>query len=298
MKVYFPAYYKGFKCIADKCRHSCCIGWEIGVDADTMDKYLGMDGELGEDIRSHLNSEESVISMQEDGRCPFLDNCGLCRIISAIGEENTSRICQEHPRFYHRALDRIEGGIGASCEEACRIVLSSDCFDEFVEVTSSAEPSFETDFDGISHRNYIFSFLRDAKIPLADIIKTIRERYDIPSLGEISWDEAFDSLEYLDESKAGSFSVGGRDPREESQKLITRFLAYLVYRHVSVSENYDDLRARIGFCLLLAAVFENSLSKIDYNFDIAVEIARTISGEIEYSEDNTSSLIMEMWSII
>ena len=24
-----PSYYKTFQCIADKCEHSCCIGWEI-----------------------------------------------------------------------------------------------------------------------------------------------------------------------------------------------------------------------------------------------------------------------------
>ena len=29
MTVTVPSYYKDFKCIADKCRHSCCIGWEI-----------------------------------------------------------------------------------------------------------------------------------------------------------------------------------------------------------------------------------------------------------------------------
>ena len=32
-----PNYYDKFKCIADRCKHSCCIGWEIDIDDDTME---------------------------------------------------------------------------------------------------------------------------------------------------------------------------------------------------------------------------------------------------------------------
>ena len=34
MKRYAPAYYPRFACLADRCRHSCCIGWEIEVDEE------------------------------------------------------------------------------------------------------------------------------------------------------------------------------------------------------------------------------------------------------------------------
>ena len=39
MKLYAPKYYKNFKCIADKCDHSCCIGWEIDIDSAAYAKY-------------------------------------------------------------------------------------------------------------------------------------------------------------------------------------------------------------------------------------------------------------------
>ena len=296
MKVYFPAYYKNFKCIADKCRHSCCIGWEIGIDDETLVKYRNMQGPLGEDIRSNLNEEDSVIIMKEN-RCPFLDDCGLCRIITAAGEDNISIICREHPRFYHRILDRIEGGIGASCEEACRIILTSEDFLSFVEVEASPEPSYFTDFDSISHRSEILSLL-DNNASYCGAVEAIAQRYNIPDLKKIDWREALDSHEYLDESRVGKFSADGRDYREISQKYLTRFLSYLVFRHVSIAENYDDLRARVAFCLLLSHLFEDSLSRTEATLDDAVEAARVISEEIEYSEDNTASLIMEMWGIV
>ena len=34
-----PDYYNKFKCIANRCRHSCCIGWEIDIDDSTLQKY-------------------------------------------------------------------------------------------------------------------------------------------------------------------------------------------------------------------------------------------------------------------
>ena len=43
-----PSYYKTFQCIADKCEHSCCIGWEIDIVEDSYDYYMGIEGAFGE----------------------------------------------------------------------------------------------------------------------------------------------------------------------------------------------------------------------------------------------------------
>ena len=39
MKLFAPSYYKDFACIADRCQHSCCVGWEIDIDPDTLAHY-------------------------------------------------------------------------------------------------------------------------------------------------------------------------------------------------------------------------------------------------------------------
>ena len=31
--------YDKFKCIADKCRFTCCEGWDISIDTDTYNKW-------------------------------------------------------------------------------------------------------------------------------------------------------------------------------------------------------------------------------------------------------------------
>ena len=57
MIMLVPNYYKDFLCIADKCRHSCCIGWEIDIDEETLEFYeLFYHCELAEQQYSDLTA--------------------------------------------------------------------------------------------------------------------------------------------------------------------------------------------------------------------------------------------------
>lgn len=292
MKIFLPLYYKEFKCIAERCRHSCCVGWEIGVDKATLEKYEILPDR--EDILCHIKNGE--ITLCENGSCPFLRGDGLCRIIVEHGEAYTSEICREHPRFYHRVGERVEGGIGASCEEAARIILSSDSYADFVMAAWCGEPAEETDYDTISQRKHIYELLGDRSISYCERIKKIKERYVLshPIHSVDEWKEIFFSLEYLDEGHRGLFRVGKTDGRAEMQTYFERFLAYLVFRHVSVAESYDNLRARLSFCLLLTGILESFVAERQPPFDELTDFVRIISEEIEYSEDNTASLIFEI----
>ena len=39
-----PAYYEEFQCVADACRHNCCIGWKIDIDEETAARYQKIPG--------------------------------------------------------------------------------------------------------------------------------------------------------------------------------------------------------------------------------------------------------------
>ena len=293
MKVYFPSYYNKFKCIAEKCRHSCCVGWEISVDEDTLAGYSALGESDRAEILSHIGAD-GCITLADGERCPFLRYDGLCRIIADHGEEHTSRICREHPRFYHRVGNRVEGGIGASCEEAARIILSCDDFADFIALERDVEVADETNFDSLTHRSRLYDILSSQNY--AQAIETIRAEYSLPDHFTLvdEWNETLCGLEYLDDSHRDVIMLVGREEREEVQEYIKRFLAYLIFRHVSIAEHYDGLRASVGFCLLLAGVMEGMTSSLSLGLESAAECARIISEEIEYSEDNTASLIFEL----
>ena len=78
-----PSYYKEFRCIADKCKDSCCIGWGIDIDEDTRAYYSGIEGTFGKRLRDALETDEEGVvgfKLREDGWCPFLNEKGRCNI--------------------------------------------------------------------------------------------------------------------------------------------------------------------------------------------------------------------------
>ena len=52
--------YREFKCKADKCKHSCCKGWEIDIDEDTLDYYKGLETDIGAEIMQSIEEGEDT----------------------------------------------------------------------------------------------------------------------------------------------------------------------------------------------------------------------------------------------
>ena len=127
MIVYAPDYYSRFHCIADRCRHTCCEGWEIDIDPVTLNMYGAVDGPLGEKLkRSICLDPEPHFVLCPGERCPFLTDTNLCELILEKGEGMLCQICRDHPRFRNYWSDRVELGLGMVCEESARLILSSD----------------------------------------------------------------------------------------------------------------------------------------------------------------------------
>ena len=299
MKFFSPAYYGKFKCLAKKCRNSCCIGWEISVDTDTLDLYRGM-GDCGREILSLVDTEgdTGTIRLDSDGRCPFLDSSGLCKVISSHGEGCVSKICQRHPRFYHRVGDVVECGIGAVCEEAARLILTSEDYTFGPSNDECTECADETDFNTFALREEVYSILRSS-LSHKEKLRELSDMYGLSEkLYDDGWDAVVSELELLDFHDRELFALTDIT-NDGIGEYSERFLAYLVFRHVSVAADYDNFRARLGFCLLLNRFFESAVSKLsDASEESCIDIARRLSEEIEYSEDNTDTLIFEFESSI
>lgn len=291
MKLYAPEYYKDFKCIADKCRHSCCVGWEIDVDDDTMEKYSSFDFGYGKEIlKSIENGDAPHFRLLEGDRCPHLDEQGLCRIITELSENCLCHICREHPRFYNYTPYGKEVGLGMACEEAARIVLSSDGYVNIAEIGETEDEESEFFFDPVAYRREVYLVLSNNNIPYAEKLAAIREAYGVSpsSLSDVEWRGALDSLEYLDESHRELFSVYSSDVKipTELEIYLARALAYFVYRHCTAAWDEDEFRAALGFCLFC----ERLLASVVPFCESIFEAARIVSEEIEYSEDNTEAI--------
>lgn len=293
MKLRAPKYYLDFACIADRCKHSCCIGWEIDVDDAARHKYSALRGGYGEEIKKSICGNPPHFALREDDRCPHLDERGLCRIIRELGENYLCDICREHPRFYNSTAHGREVGLGISCEEACRIVLSSNNYAEMIEI-GEEDGEINTDFDATAEREKVYELLSDRNIPYAERLRAITEKYDTApeKLSDKEWKELISDLEYLDESHRelfSGYSSNAKTPAEIEPEL-ERALAYFIYRHASAVENEEEFRAALGFSLFCERLLASIATK-----STILDCARILSEEIEYSEDNTDAIKTEFW---
>lgn len=164
MKLRMPEYYKQFKCIADKCKDSCCsAGWEIDIDDDTAKLYDSVSGEFGEKLHKSIDNScgNRHFILDEHNNCPFLKD-GLCEIFTELGEHSLCKICSEHPRYYEWFTDLKEGGIGLCCEEAARIILSFDKKFTTYDVNDD-ESDDELDTDSDDYDEDLYTFLNTAR---------------------------------------------------------------------------------------------------------------------------------------
>ena len=275
--------YSEFTCKADKCKHSCCRGWEIDIDEDTLEYYKGLDSELGCEIRQNIDwGEEPFFKLTPDERCPFLKDSGLCKIIEELGEEGLCDICRLHPRFFESVNDHNLAGVGLSCEKAAELLFEKDSLN-FMICESGKKISFEelleligidVPQDYLSLAKVIPDHLEAAKIErILDIF------YDTEPIDD-NWKNEVVQLkesykEQLDELAAG-----------EALMRFRVIYQYIIFRQLELVQEYGvpkivEYAVRsIIFIMLYAGIFGDD-----------PEAVRRWSEQIEYNEDNVVKVV-------
>lgn len=282
MKEIFPDYYKKFKCIADKCQHSCCVGWEIDIDQSTMDLYNSLEGEFADKIRENIEGEVPHFVLKEGERCPFLNDSGLCDIICELGENALCDICHLHPRFRNFYPNLIETGLGLCCEEAARIILTdNEKFSVSLPLSARMKKFFK-------ERKNVFDILQNREVSILTRFHNLAEKYDLKF--EFSNDklyELYKSLERLDlnwEKELEKLkTVNNNDifTRDDLQIFFEQLACYFVFRH---------FQKGVGLALLSCWVI-GVMCSLAENSEQMIDIARMYSSEIEYCEENTGKII-------
>ena len=292
MKLYAPEYYEKFKCIADKCEHSCCIGWEIDIDEETLKKYENLENPYAPDILNSISFEDTPhFKLCEGDRCPHLNENGLCKIILSAGEEHLCGICRQHPRFYNYT-DVAEVGLGMSCREAARLILSSPGYDVMEEIGEMNAENEIYEFDSRRERSKVYKTLASKSIPYKTRLDSVYAEYGLGAGEDSFWLGIISSLEYLEEAHKELFLNYSSQKRPQGKdEYLERALAYFIYRHCTEAYDEEEFRLRLNFCLfcerLLASLIYSQ--KAGTLQEIAV-LASIISEEIEYSEENTQAL--------
>lgn len=296
MKTIAPDYYSRFRCTADECRHSCCIGWEIGIDSDSLDKYSSAGGEFGKRLRSSIDFKNSCFILDEKDRCPFLNRNGLCDIITHMGEENICEICTDHPRFRNFFETRTEIGLGLTCEAAAKLIIENPNKVHLTVIDDDeADEETEEEKYALEIRDEAIAVLQNSRISPYERIADILELSgaELPSKTPAEWAGIFSSLErlapewdyYIDLlSRADELSL--IDGMEFQQLAV-----YFAYRHISQSYEDERFEAHTAFAALSTYIICTIFNQTGTgDIEELENIARLYSGETEYSEENLSLL--------
>lgn len=305
MKLMAPDYYPHFACIADRCRHSCCVGWEIDVDEDALVRYQDVPGALGRRLKDAIVVEDDAahFRLDEQERCPFLNEKGLCDLIIGLGEDSLCQICADHPRYRSFFSNRTEIGLGLSCEAAARLVLTWPKKVDFITLEDDGiddEPPME-DEALLRWRDMLLSIVQDRVLPIERRVEAVLAQSQM-ALPEMS--EALPfllGLERLD-PQWGKLLEEAQEAHpcpldEETWALpMEQLLVALLCRHLPGALEDGDLMGRTALCVLCWRVIRHLLgvqAARQGNADIEdlIEITRMFSSEIEYSDENIDAIL-------
>ena len=326
MFIIKPDFYDSFKCIADKCTDSCCIGWEIDVDETALEKYNALQSPLGDEIRSQITEAEDggyCFKLAEKERCPFLNKDNLCDIIIKCGESFLCDICREHPRFYEWFVGVTECGLGLCCEEVCRILLENDEPFSLIEESDGEEIILETKEDIAESDYYIFlSAFRDK---LFEILFNKDSNFEDKLVKILSKTEDFcgekikisnykNSLELYKKTEPINENWTGfiNDLSDKSESVLkvekdfqdqtngdmlySKILAYILYRHFTKAVFDNSIKERICFAVesvrfIYLCDMKTYYEKGELILRDRIENLKNWSKQVEYSEENTQFLI-------
>lgn len=303
MKEYVLSYYPKFNCIAEKCKHTCCAGWVINIDNESLIKYKAENSDYKEKLKKGIKFSKSRFKTDKKERCYFLNDNGLCDLIINLGKDRLCQVCKDHPRFRSFFTNFTETGLGFCCEEATKIILTYQ--DKITPVLDIDDKNTEkTDFieeSVISFREKALSILQDRTLLINDriysLLELVKFNLKIQDFNKIA--KAFSSLESVDKTWDNKIkSLKNITPKYVIDQSLAhyseQFLANSIYRHLSLADDVRDAHTRLIFTIVSWWIIFNIYDKEnqkEQNLELLIDIIRQYSVEVEYSQKNLGKII-------
>lgn len=234
MRYLKPHYYDKFECAAGQCPDTCCAGWQIVIDDDSLEKYGEVKGTFGRRLRNSIDWMEGAFYQDERG-CGFLNERNLCDIYQELGEDAMCETCRMYPRHVEEYDGLRELSLNLSCPVAAEMILSCREKVTFTEFFTEEEEDFE-DFD-----SPMFAQLEKARKVIFDILQN--REWDLGSrIREVSF-LAEEFQKCIDEDR--SYEIDGLLEKYKGESfLLSRFSGDENCRNSVQCEDYYEERVK------------------------------------------------------
>ena len=161
MREVYPKFYDSFKCLGGNCPHTCCQGWGVDIDKNTLARYKNVDGLYGAKLKQILANHKQFFKVGSS--CPFLDKDGLCDIQKNLGESYLCDVCKKFPRVEYTYGNVVEHNLSPACIAVAEMILNDgmELIEKDTDKIISTYSTFDTKFYPymIKARNLIFEAL-------------------------------------------------------------------------------------------------------------------------------------------
>lgn len=264
--------YDKFKCTADKCKFTCCKGWDINVDKNTYKKWREKDelNYLLDNVRFiKSNGENSyLIKKETKGVCPLLSDEGLCNIVINHGEEYLSSTCKSFPRIENNFEDVKEMTLSCSCPEVVNIISNMN---EKIYIESNEALSYIEDLGSLQIREALVNIIQKEDITLENkLILSYNILFDILNSDDLDYEalieflENYKSKKYIKEELNNYRSYENNDNKKYLKEINTLF--------IDIIENYRNV-----------PLFKEALTDI-YKFAEEINIEKLFNNWKEFKD--------------
>lgn len=212
-----PHYYDKFSCTADQCPDTCCAGWQIVIDENSLEKYSNVSGDFGIRLLNSIDWREGLFEQYEK-RCSFLNAENLCDIYKELGADALCDTCRLYPRHIEEFENLREFSLSLSCPVAAKMILECQEPVRFLEEEDEKEECEEDfeDFDFLLFdcllevREKLFSIVQNRTIPIEKrmycVLKTAKNLQTALDEGELFERDFMAEIELCLQEKAEDFS--------------------------------------------------------------------------------------------
>lgn len=261
-----PSFYKDFKCIAGDCPDSCCQGWEVDADEQSLEYYKTLTGDIRKRIDSVLDKDEfgnTIFRLADKKRCPFLNQENLCDMHIAIGAEHTPYTCRMFPRFINDFGGTREMGVSFSCPVASDMMWELTEPMHFVDELNDLPPELneidaQTYFYLTKARKKAFDIVQDRSLPvnqrlikLLDFGVEIQQDLEEYQEGDnpIAFFDVFRNPELINPQWLERVENGSAKPVSD-EVFNENIASYFIFRYFLTAVNDYDVLSKIKMAVI------------------------------------------------
>lgn len=317
---YYPSFYYTSLCLAGNCPDTCCAGWEIPLTEDDTDflKTYRSDDLTAADILTVDDDGDACMRLKE-GKCPFLNKGGLCRLRLEFSQERTPEVCRQHPLFIEEYDGFTENCPSLSCPAVCRDVFDASLKENIYPtpeytgedkllslLLQSRKMIFDAAKSDEADVNSLFGYMLTLSFAVnesyddgvgSEILENVKSDETVKNLTKC-FDAITDGLaevlnndcEKLGDEWSEAVAEAAKVPFSEvtagaDENDVLKFVSYLTYRYWLKGINSEDAVKYALFIIFSAKSCRHIANVTGLDFR---GTARLFSKEIEHDTDNTN----------